>query len=94
MSTPTQQYTDMVQQSQQAVLNAVDTWTKTVQEAFAQLPSSPGQFDASGMVDQVFDFTEKVLEVQRDLAKRLVSTSAATAEKLASTSPSDATATE
>ena len=82
MTTPTQQYTDMVQQSQQAVLSAVDTWTKTVQDAVAQMPTSPGQFDAAGMVDQVFDFTEKVLEVQRELAKKLVSTSAAAAEKL------------
>jgi len=82
-STPTQ-YNDLVQQSQEAVLQAVDTWTKTVRDAYAQLPNTPGQVDPNQVVDQVFDFTEKVLEVQRDFAKQLITTSAATAESVAS----------
>ncbi len=84
MSTPSTQYTDLVQQSQEAVLQAVDTWTKTVREAFSQLPNSPVQVDPNQVVDQLFDFTEKVLEVQRDFAKQLLSTSAAAAQSVAS----------
>jgi acetyl-CoA carboxylase carboxyltransferase component len=83
MTTATQ-YNDLVQQSQEAVLQAVDTWTKTVRDAFAHLPNTPGQLDPNQVIDQVFDFTEKVLEVQRDFAKQLITTSASTAESVAS----------
>ena len=84
MSDPSTQFTDLVQQSQEAVMAAVDTWTKTVREALSGLPSAPGPLDANQVVDQVFDFTEKVLEVQRDFAKQLISSSAAAAESVAS----------
>jgi hypothetical protein len=85
MSTATTQYSDLVKQSQEAVLAAVDTWTKAVQEAFAELPKTPTQVDASGVVDQLFDFTEKVLEVQRDFAKKVITESAAAAESASAT---------
>jgi hypothetical protein len=84
MSTPSTQYTELVQQSQEAVLQALDAWTKTVREAFSALPSTSGQIDASQVVDQVFDFTEKVIAVQHDFAKKLITTSATAAESLAS----------
>ncbi|MEO8827112.1 hypothetical protein [Lapillicoccus sp.] len=79
----TQKYTEQVQQSQQAVLSAIDAWNKTVQDAVAQMPKAPGQFDATGMVDQVFDLTEKVLDMQRDLAKKLITASGAATDMAA-----------
>jgi len=90
MSTePIKQYTDLVQQSQEAMLSAVETWTKTMQEAFSAVPTTAGQFDPSESVDKIYDFTEKVLEMQRDFTKKLISSSAAAAES-ARTSVTDA----
>jgi len=83
----TDQYTEMVQQSQDAVRTAVDNWTKTVQQAIGQLPATAAPFatpyDVNTVVDQVFDLAEKVLEAQRDFAKNLISTSTAASEAFA-----------
>jgi acetyl-CoA carboxylase carboxyltransferase component len=83
----TEQYTEMVQQSQDAVRAAVDNWTKTVQQAMGQLPATTTPFaapyDVNTVVDQVFDLAEKVLEAQRDFAKNLISTSTAAGEAFA-----------
>jgi hypothetical protein len=80
----TKQYTEMVQQSQEAVRTAVDNWTKTVQQAIGQLPATTapltGTYDVNTVVDQVFDLAEKVLEAQRDFAKNLIATSTAAGE--------------
>jgi hypothetical protein len=83
MPTLTEQYTEMVQQSQDAVRAAVDNWTKTVQQAIGQLPTTATPFDANQVVDQVFDLAEKVLKAQRDFAKNLISTSTAVGEAVA-----------
>jgi hypothetical protein len=66
------QYTDFLQQGQDAVRKTVETWTRSVQTAAGQLPSFGGQFDAETAIDRYFDLNEKVLEAQRDFAKRLV----------------------
>jgi len=78
--TESNQYSDLVQQSQAAVLAAVETWTKTVQDAFSSVPSTIGQFDAAESVDKIYDFTEKVLEMQRDFTKKLIASSTSAAE--------------
>jgi Golgi nucleoside diphosphatase len=83
MSTPQDQYRDLVQQSQQAIQNAVDTWTKTVQDTVTSLPSNPTQVDPGQVVDQVFDFAERMLEMQRDFTKNLLQNSAAMAQSVA-----------
>jgi endo-alpha-1,4-polygalactosaminidase (GH114 family) len=83
----TDQYTAMVQQSQEAVRTAVENWTKIVQQAMAQLPATAAPFaapyDVNAVVDQVFDLAEKVLEAQRDFAKNLIATSTAAREGFA-----------
>ena len=71
----TKQYADLAQQGRQAVAEAVDAWTKMVQEAFSNVPKSAGEFDLADSVDRMYDFTEKVLELQRDFTKKLISTS-------------------
>jgi hypothetical protein len=80
MSTPQEQYRQVVQSSQEAVLNAVDTWTRTVQETVGSLPTPAAQVDPTQVIDQVFDFAEKMLEMQRDFAKNLVQASATVAD--------------
>jgi hypothetical protein len=75
------QYADMAQRGRQAVADAVEAWTKSVQGAFSNVPKSTGEFDLADSVDRMYDFTEKVLEMQRDFTKKLISTSAEAADK-------------
>ena len=87
MSSPQEQYADAVRTSQQAVVGAVESWTKSMQSAFGQPGSSPTTgADLGQVMDEVFDFVEKMLEVQRDFAKNLVSTAVA-AQQSASQKP-------
>jgi hypothetical protein len=83
--TDSNQYNDLVQQSQAAIVAAVENWTKTVQDAFASVPSTIGQFDAAESVDKIYDFTEKVLEMQRDFTKKLIANSVSAAESAQAT---------
>jgi hypothetical protein len=75
------QYADLAQQGRQAVVEAVEAWTKSVQGAFSNVPKSAGEFDLAASVDRMYDFTEKVLELQRDFTKKLISTTADAADK-------------
>jgi hypothetical protein len=77
-----EQYTEFVKQSQEAVLTAVDAWTKTVQDALGQLPGVPAKVDPEQVIDQVYDFAAKLLAAQRDFAKNLVQTSATVADTI------------
>lgn len=80
MSTPQDQYKQAVQQTQDAFQSAVDSWTKTVQQGFSSVPTAPNQVDPRQVVDQVFDFAEKMLEMQRDLTKNLLQSSQSLSE--------------
>lgn len=75
------QYADLAEQGRQAVVEAVEEWTRSVQGAVSSVPKSAGEFDLAASVDRMYDFTEKVLEMQRDFTKKLISTSAEAAEK-------------
>jgi hypothetical protein len=79
MTIDTAQYTQFFQQGQDAVRNSLETWTNTIKTAAAQVPALASQFDAAAAVDQYFDLNEKVLEAQRDFAKRLLATGASVA---------------
>jgi hypothetical protein len=75
VTTPTEatkQYADLVQQGQEATLKAVETWTRTVQDAFAQAPSATYQVNVQNAVDQAYDLAAKLLEVQRGFVKNLL----------------------
>jgi hypothetical protein len=93
----TDQYTELVQQSQEAARTAVDYWSKTVQQAVAQLPANAAPFaapyDVDTLIDQYFDFVGKVLEVQRDFAKSLIARSNAAGEAFAARAKEVAEAT-
>jgi hypothetical protein len=77
-------FLDAMRQSQQAVLSAVETWTRTMQQTFGQATSSGAptvaSVDPNEIVDQVFDFAEKLLASQREFAKNLMAASAAATE--------------
>jgi hypothetical protein len=72
MSSPAEQYTESLKKSQQAVLDAIEAWTKSAQNAFSGLaPDLTGQKKPDQVIDQVFDFAEQMLAVQRKFAKSL-----------------------
>ena len=76
-------FIDAMRKSQEAVLNAFESWTRTVQQTFGQATSGTpmtGTIDPNEVVDQVFDFAEKLLESQRQFAKNLMSASQQAAE--------------
>jgi hypothetical protein len=76
-------FLDALRQSQQAALTAFESWTKTVQQTFGQAASgasTAGTVDPNEVVDQVFDFAEKMLETQRQFAKNLMAASVSAAE--------------
>jgi len=75
-------YLQTVRQSQEAVRNAVESWTRAMQQTFGQATSTTeaGSVDANEVVDQVFDFAGKVLEAQRHFAKGLMAASTSVVE--------------
>ncbi|MBA2445081.1 MAG: hypothetical protein H0V49_07100 [Nocardioidaceae bacterium] len=81
MSSPQEQYAESLRTGQKAVSNAVESWTKSAQSALGTPPASTsGAFNPSTVIDQVFDFAERMLQVQRDFAKTLSATAASAAE--------------
>jgi hypothetical protein len=69
MTAPTDQFVDIANRSQEAVTTAVRTWTDSVQSFASKLTGGQGQLpDLQGVVEQYFDFAEKVLANQREFA--------------------------
>ena len=71
MSTQTQ-YFEIFRQTQETWADVVKSFTNDVQRSFGQSSSLFGHVDPNETIDQVFDFWEKNLELQRMLAKQLV----------------------
>ena len=83
MSSPTEQYSESIRKSQQAVVDAIEAWTKSAQSAFTAPTATtlPGQPSPDQVIDQVFDFAEQMLAVQRQFAKNLSAIAASTQPK-------------
>lgn len=81
MATIQDQYADAIKQSQEASLAAIETWNRTFQQAFGQLPT-PSFGSPEQVIDQVFDFAGQVLNAQREFAKQVLATGTAAAEKV------------
>jgi len=88
MSSVQEQYTDAVQQAQQAFTGAVETWTKSLKDLAGKAPYGAAidasAVDPSAVVDQVFDFAAALLSAQRDFTKRLLGTAASAVDATAS----------
>jgi hypothetical protein len=77
-----QQILEGVIASQKQILESIRAWTKaTVPPQGNQLPGAPAEEDVQKLVDETFDFHEKLLASQREFAHELVA---------ASTSPREA----
>jgi hypothetical protein len=81
MATIQDQYAEAIKQSQEASLAAIETWNRTLQQAFGQLPT-PNFASPEQVIDQVYDFAGQVLNAQRDFAKQVVATGTAAVEKV------------
>jgi hypothetical protein len=80
MSSPQDKYADAMRTSQAAVVAAFESWTKSAQRAIGAVPGVGGPVEPQQVIDQVFDFAEKMLAVQREFAKSLASTAASAGE--------------
>jgi hypothetical protein len=74
MTTPTDQFVDIANRSQEAVTTAVHNWADTVQSVASKLTAGQSQLpDLRSVVDQYFDFAEKALASQREFAQQWAS---------------------
>ena len=79
MANPQEQsYTEMVKQTQAALLAMLETWNRSFQQAFGATPVN------SELIDQTYDFADKMvhaqLNAQRQLAKQAVASGTMVAE--------------
>jgi hypothetical protein len=74
MTHPQQQYTEMIKHAQDAMLAALQTWTRTFQLALKELPPT-APVNREHLVDQGFDAVGELvnaqLNAQRQIAKQL-----------------------
>jgi hypothetical protein len=76
MTAPTDQFVDIAKRSQEAVTTAVRSWADSVQSIAGNLTAGQAQLpDPQSVVNTYFDFAEKVLSNQRQLASQFVSAS-------------------
>jgi hypothetical protein len=81
MTAPTDQFVDIAKRSQEAVTTAVRSWADSVSSFAGNLTGGQSQLpDPQSVVDTYFDFAEKVLANQRQLASQFVSASVKAAE--------------
>jgi hypothetical protein len=80
MTSPQDKYADAMRTSQQAVVAAFESWTKSAQSAIGTIPGVGAPVEPEQVIDQVFDFAEKMLAVQREFAKSLATTAASAGE--------------
>jgi hypothetical protein len=74
MTVPTGQSVDTTRRSEEAVTTAVHTWADTVQNYASKLVSGQSHMpDLKDVVDEYFDFAEKVLAKQREFAQQWAS---------------------
>jgi len=77
-----EQYATTVRQSQKSWASAVDTYNETVEKAVAAAEGAVTAINPTDAVDQLFDFWEQTLEVQRDLSKQFATMSLTFSEKV------------
>ena len=68
-----EQFLETVRQSQQAYVDAVGAWAKSVDES--SVPTVPGLDtlpSAEEVVENTFDFAEKLLAAQREFTRNLI----------------------
>ena len=83
MTAPTDQFVDIAKRSQEAVNAAVRQWADSVQSFAGNLNAGHAQLpDPQSVVNTYFDFAEKVLANQRQLATQFISASVKAGESV------------
>jgi hypothetical protein len=83
ISTMQDQYLAFARQGQEAAVAAASAWTRTLQDTVTKTPIAAGQAAANTMIDQMFDFAHKMIDVQHNLSKQFVNRSATVVEDVA-----------
>ncbi len=78
--TPSNPFSKIAKQGQEAMSGAVRTWAETVQRLSGQAGASTP--DVSAVVDNAFDFAERVLATQREFTKSVLQAYASTTGKV------------
>jgi hypothetical protein len=86
------QYTTTVRQATETWVGAAETFSEVLQKAFGQSASRFDFADPNRTIDQIFDFWEKTLDVQRGVAKQFVGATIAAGEKVQSQAEAAGTA--
>jgi hypothetical protein len=80
-----------VRQSQEAVVEAVAAWAKAVESLIPSLPPVPGAEELpkpQAVIENAFDFAQKLLDAQRDFSRNLLAAAAPVIEKSPTTTQS------
>ncbi len=73
VQTSQEQFLETVRQSQKAVVDAVGAWAKTVEGTSVPTASkADGLPNAGEVVENAFDFAEKLLGAQREFTRSLI----------------------
>ena len=78
------EFLNIVRQSQQAVVDAVSAWAKAVEDitpANPMIPNIEGLPRPETVVDNAFDFAQKLLDAQREFARGMISAAAPVLER-------------
>jgi hypothetical protein len=84
VKTAQEQFLAAVRQGQQAVVDSVGAWANAVEKAPTPSRGHNGPRDvprADEVVDNVFDFAEKLLAAQREFTRNLLSAASPVVEK-------------
>lgn len=87
-----QQALETIRKSQEAVVDAMRSWTDAVEQATPKLPTWPSSDDRPSptqVVDSVFDFAGELLKLQRDYTHSLLA-AATTSDRTATDGPTTA----
>lgn len=79
-----EQILSTVRQSQQAVVDAVAAWAKAVEGVVPPPPAIPGSEELpkpQAVVENAFDFAQKLLDAQREFARNVIAAAAPVLER-------------
>jgi hypothetical protein len=86
VETAQDEFVSAVRQNQQAILDSVSAWAKAVNEISPAGPSLEGFPAPETVVDNAFDFAQKLLEAQHDFARGMIAATSAAHEGAAQAS--------
>ena len=78
------QYLTALRQSQHAIVDAIAAWSRAVQEITPKAPPMPAIESLpkpQEVIDNSFDFAQKLLDAQRDFVQNIISAASPVIEK-------------